>query len=162
MKKGNSNGTTELAEKPANELEALQQELQESQKASADNLELAKNAEIKSADLQQKLTDAEQELQANETVISGLKSQLSLANATIDAKDEEIAELKEALIEEKEEDGDKAVTFEYEGVKYEILGAVRIPGSEHPSAYTALEIASEEKLQAILVSRKSGMIREIK
>jgi chromosome segregation ATPase len=161
MKSNKSNGTTEIAQ-PTEDLQSLKQELETSQKAAADNAELAKNAEIKSSDLQQKLTDAEDRLQANETVILGLKNQLSESYATIAAKNEEMAELKEALVEEKEESGDKKITFDYEGRKYEVLGSVRIPGSDHPNPYTALEIASEESLQAILVSRNSGMIREIK
>jgi phosphoenolpyruvate-protein kinase (PTS system EI component) len=161
MKKDKSNGTAEAPKFSAEDLEALQNELQASQAAS-DNLALAQAAETKAADLQQKLTQAETDLEANDTVILGLKSELADAKEEIGSKDEEIAQLKEALIEEKEEEGDKAITFNYEGVKYEILGSVRIPGGDHPAAYSPLEIASEEKLQAILVSRKSGMIREIK
>ncbi len=162
-------------------VEELVKELQSIQKEASDNMELANLAERKSTDLQSKLNEAESNLSANDTVISGLKVQLQgaisdseskaseietlkgeLQNAlsAVASKDSEIELLKGKLTAIESKSVPDKITFDCNGKKYEVIGPVKIPG--HQEAYTAIEIASDETLQAILVERNSGMIREIK
>lgn len=133
-------------------VEEWQAKFDESQKTAADYLRLADLAEKQVEETQNALRIVTEER-------NDIEQELTAANSNLAQAKSYIGELEERLTKEIKSNPSRKETFELGGKKFEISGGAHIPGI---GKRTALEIATDPDAQEYLVSKGSGVIKEIK